>query len=156
MKTDLKKILSISGQSGLFLYLAQAKNGVIVESLATKQRSAFGANAKVTSLGDISIYTNTDEVPLKEVLTNMHNKLGDAPALSHKADSKLITKFFLEVLPDYDQERFYVSHMKKILDWYEVLRQYASFDFVNDEDEEGEVAEEAEGEVAEEAEEKAE
>ena len=134
MKTDLKEILSISGQPGLFRYLAQAKNGVIVESLVTKHRTSFGLNAKVTTLADISIYTNEDEVSLKEVLQKMAAQLGENDAPSSKADPKVIKAFFAEALPNYDEERFYVSHMKKVLDWYSVLKQYASLDFVEEED----------------------
>ena len=65
-KTDLKKILSVSGQHGLFLYLSQARNGVIVESLETKQRTTFGTSAKISSMADISVYTTTEDVSLKE------------------------------------------------------------------------------------------
>ncbi|MDD2595781.1 MAG: DUF5606 domain-containing protein [Bacteroidales bacterium] len=147
MKTDLKKILSISGQPGLFLYLSQAKNGVIVESLITKQRTAFGSNSKVTSLADISIYTNAEEVSLKDVLKNMAIKLGEDAAPSHKSDPKAIKSFFEEVLPDYDRDRFYVSHMKKVLEWYTILKQYASLDFEEEEEEEEEKSEETPAEA---------
>lgn len=143
MKTDLKEILSISGQPGLFQYLAQAKNGVIVESLSTKNRTSFGINAKVTSLADISIYTNEDEVSLKEVLKNMAAKLGGAAAPTSKSETKVIKAFFAEVLPNYDEDRFYVSHMKKVLDWYSVLSQYASLDFVEEEEKEDPAEEKA-------------
>ena len=67
MKTDLSKILSVSGQSGLFLYVSHARNGVIAESLADKKRSAFGMTSKITSLADISIYTDEEEVKLQQV-----------------------------------------------------------------------------------------
>ncbi|MFA5325408.1 MAG: DUF5606 domain-containing protein [Bacteroidales bacterium] len=134
MKTDLKKVLSVSGQPGLFLYLSQAKNGVIVESLVTKQRTSFGANSRVTTLADISIYTNEDELPLKEVLIKMINKLGEELAPSGKSDEKVMKAFFEEVLPDYDRDRFYVSHMKKVLDWYNILKQYASLEFAEEEE----------------------
>ena len=65
MATDLKKVLSITGQSGLFNYLAQSKNGVIVEALATGHRTAFSGNMKMTTLADVAIYTDEDELPLK-------------------------------------------------------------------------------------------
>jgi hypothetical protein len=72
-------------------------------------------------------------------------KLGQEPAMSPKSDPKAIKAFFAEVVPDYDEDRFYVSHMKKILDWYEVLRTHASLEFV-EEEEEKEEAEEARAE----------
>ena len=137
-KTDLKKILSVSGQRGLFLYLSQARNGVIVESLETKQRTTFGSSAKVSSMADISVYTTTEDVSLKEIFTGMAQKLNNGPAMSSKEDPKKIKAFFKEVLPEYDEERFYVSHMKKVLEWYNLLQQFASLDFVEEEGEEAE------------------
>ncbi len=134
-KTDLRKILSVSGEHGLFLYVAQAKAGLIAESLETKRRTTFGAHARVSSLSDISIYTETDEMPLKEVFTKMKEHLADAAAPSSKSASKDIEKFFGEVVPDYDADRFYVSHMKKVLDWYNCLKDFASLDFVNEDEE---------------------
>ncbi|MCF0168168.1 MAG: DUF5606 domain-containing protein [Bacteroidales bacterium] len=135
MKTDLKITLAISGQSGLYKYLAQAKNGMIVESLATGSRTAFGPSARVTSLADVSIYTTEDEVSLRQVLENMAKELAGGPAPSSKSDNKVIKDFFEKVLPNYDGDRFYVSHMKKVLDWYNALQQFASLEFVDDEEE---------------------
>ena len=134
-KTDLKKILSVSGEHGLFAYVAQGRNGIIAESLGTKQRQLLGPSAKVSSLADISIYTDEADVSLREVLTAMAAKLEQGPAPDPKGDPKAIKAFFAEVVPDYDENRFYVSHMKKILGWYEELRQYASLEFVEEEEE---------------------
>ena len=67
MKTDLSKILAVSGQSGLFLYISQARNGAIVEALADKKRSSVSMTSKITSLADISIYTDDEEVKLQQV-----------------------------------------------------------------------------------------
>ncbi len=134
-KTDLKKILSVSGQRGLFLYLSQARNGVIVESLETKQRTTFGSSAKISSMADISVYTTTEDVSLKEIFTGMAQKLKNGPAMSSKEDSKKIKAFFKEVLPDYDEDRFYVSHMKKVLEWYNLLQKFATLGFVEEEEE---------------------
>ena len=137
-KTDLKKILSVSGEHGLFAYVAQGRGGIIAESLADKHRQMLGASAKVSSLADISIYTDEADVPLRDVLTAMAAKLGTAAAPDPKGDAKAIKAFFAEVVPDYDENRFYVSHMKKILGWYEELRQHASLEFVEEEEEEAE------------------
>ena len=134
-KTDLKKILSVSGEHGLFAYVAQGRGGIIAESLQTKQRQLYGANAKVSSLADISIYTDESEMSLKEVLTAMAANLSQGAAPDPKGDPKAIKAFFAEVVPNYDEDRFYVSHMKKILGWYEDLRQYASLEFVEEEEE---------------------
>ena len=131
MKTDLSKILAISGQSGLYLYISHARNGAVVEALADKRRSSVSATSKITSLADISIYTEDEEVKLQQVLLNMKEVLGEAEAPSSKASAAELKALFEKALPDYDRDRFYVSHMKKVVDWYNALRNYASFDFVD-------------------------
>ena len=141
MKTDLSKILAISGQSGLYLYISQARNGAIVEALADKKRSSVSMNSKITSLADISIYTDDEEVKLQEVFLNMKEVLGDAEAPSSKSSPDQLKALFEKALPAYDRDRFYVSHMKKVVDWYNNLKKYASLDFVNPEDETEEAAE---------------
>ena len=135
MKTDLSRILSISGQSGLFLYVSQARNGAIVEALSDKKRSTVGMTSRLTSLADISIYTDDEEVKLQQVLLNMKEVLGDADAPSPKASAEELKALFEKALPAYDRDRFYVSHMKKVVDWYNNLKKYASLDFVNPEEE---------------------
>lgn len=129
MKTDLTKILAISGQSGLFLYISQARSGAIVESLADKKRSSFGMSSKITSLADISIYTDEEEVKLQQVFLNMKEVLGEDDAPSAKSSPEELKAFFGKALPTYDRDRFYVSHMKKVVEWYNCLKKYASLDF---------------------------
>ena len=141
MKTDLSKILAISGQSGLYLYISQARNGAIVEALSDKKRSSVSMNSKITSLADISIYTDDEEVKLQEVLLSMKEVLGDADAPSSKSSADELKALFEKALPAYDRDRFYVSHMKKVVDWYNNLKKYASLDFVNPEEEAEEAAE---------------
>ena len=142
MKTDLSRILSISGQHGLFEYVAQARNGVVIEALSDKKRTIADAKSRITTLADISIYTTEGEMKLQEVFQKMHEVLGDADAPLSKADPKAL---FEKAVPDYDADRFYVSHMKKVVDWYKEIKDYASFDFVTPE-EAGASAGEAEGE----------
>lgn len=138
MKTDLTKILSISGQPGLYLYIAQARSGAIVESLSDKKRSCFGLTSKMTTLADISIYTTEGEMKLSEVFLKLKDVLGGAEAPASKASSDELKALFARAVPDYDGERFYVSHMKKVVDWYNCLLKYASLDFVTPEEEESE------------------
>ena len=136
MKTDLSKILAVSGQSGLFLYISQARNGAIVEALADKKRTSVSMNSKITSLADISIYTDDEEVKLQQVFLNMKDVLGDADAPSAKSNPEDLKALFEKALPAYDRDRFYVSHMKKVVEWYNALKNYATLDFVYlDEDE---------------------
>ena len=135
MKTDLSKILAISGQSGLYLYVSQARNGAIVEALADKKRTSVGMTNKLTSLADISIYTDDEEVKLQQVFLNMKEVLGENDAPSAKSKPEELKALFEKALPAYDRDRFYVSHMKKVVEWYNALKNYASLDFVNPEEE---------------------
>lgn len=139
MKTDLAKILSVSGQHGLYLYLAQARNGAIAESLSDKKRTAFDAHSRISTLSDIAIYTSEGEMRLADVFTAM-KKVADAGTAvpASKASSEDIKAFFAAAVPNYDADRFYVSHMKKVLEWYDELVKYASLDFVTDEEREKE------------------
>ena len=138
MKTDLSKVLAISGQSGLYNYVSHSRTGVIVESLADKKRSNVSASGKVTSLADISIYTDEEEVKLQQVFLNMKEVLGDADAPTSKAKPEELKALFEKALPTYDRDRFYVSHMKKVVDWYNALKSHASLDFVEPESEDAE------------------
>lgn len=147
MKTDLQKILAVTGEQGLFRYVSQARNGMIAESFITGRRKVFGPHAKVSSLSDISIYTEEGETPLKDVLLKMKEILGDDNAPDPKSDEKVLKAFFGKALPGYDEDRFYPSHMKKVVSWYNLLKQYASLDF----EEEEKPAEETAGEASSEA-----
>lgn len=141
MKTDLSKILAVSGQSGLYLYISSTRTGAVVEALVDKKRSAVSASSRITSLADISIYTDEEEVKLQQVLLNMKEVLGDADAPSAKSKPEELKALFEKALPDYDRDRFYVSHMKKVVEWYNALKNYASLDFVDLDAEEAESAE---------------
>ena len=133
MQTDLARILSVSGQHGLFQYIAQARNGAIGESLSTKQRKVFSANNRISTLADIAIYTSEGEMKLDEVFLALKGVLGDAEAPSSKASEEELVALFQKAIPNYDPDRFYVSHMRKVVDWYDQISKYASFDFVKEE-----------------------
>lgn len=140
MKTDLARILSVSGQHGLFNYIAQARNGAIVEALSDKHRTCFDMKSRITTLADISIYTSEGEMKLQEVFQKLHDALGEADAPTSKASADELKALFLKAIPNYDGDRFYVSHMKKVVDWYNELKNFASLDF--EEGNEGEAASE--------------
>ena len=132
MKTDLARILSVSCQHGLYLYLAQARNGAIAESLSDKKRTCFDIKTRLTTLADIAIYTSEGELKLKEVFLKLKDVLGDGDAPSPKASSEELKALFAKAVPDYDADRFYVSHMKKVVEWYNELKNYASLDFAEE------------------------
>ena len=140
MKTDLARILSVSGQHGLFNYIAQARNGAIVEALSDKRRTCFDMKSRITTLAYISIYTSEGEMKLQEVFQKLHDTLGEADAPTSKASADELKALFLKAIPNYDGDRFYVSHMKKVVDWYNELKNFASLDF--EEGNEGEAASE--------------
>ena len=133
MKTDLTKILSVSGKSGLFQYLAQARSGVIAEALSDKKRCMLDLKSRITTLADISIFAASGEVKLKEVLLSLGKLYNGKPGPEKPSDAEL-KAIFQKAVPDYDQDRFYVSHMKKVHDWYNQLVKYASLDFVEEEE----------------------
>ena len=135
MKTDLSKILSVSGQHGLFNYIAQGRNGAIVEALSDGHRTRFDLKSRMTTLADISIYTEDEEVKLQSVFEKMHEVLGENDAPGAKASAEELKALFEKALPNYDGNRFYVSHMKKVVEWYNELKKYASLEFVEEEEE---------------------
>lgn len=147
MKTDLARILSVSGQHGLYYYLAQARNGAIAEALCDKKRVAFDLKSRITTLADIAIYTSEGEMKLAEVFKALEKTLAGAEAPDYKKASDAELKaLFAKAIPNYDADRFYVSHMKKVVDWYNQLLKYASLDFMTDEEREAEAKAEAEKE----------
>ena len=146
-KTNLAKTLSIRGQHGLFNYIAQSRTGAIVEAFEDKKRYNFSANAGITTLEDISIYTAEGEVKLKEVFASLHKELKEADAPAPKAAPAEFQALFSKVIPNYDADRFYVSHMKKVCEWYNQLKNYASLDFVTDEEREAEAEAQAQKEA---------
>ncbi len=118
---DLRTVLSVSGKPGLFKLIAHQKNGVVVESLLDGKRTAISANANVSSLGDIAIYTYEEEVPLRDVFKAMAEVTEGKEALSHKSSKDQLEDFFGEVLPKFDQERVYASDIKKVIQWFNIL-----------------------------------
>jgi hypothetical protein len=123
----LKDILAISGKPGLFIFVSQGRNGIIVESILDKKRMAVQSTTKVSSLEDIAIYTETEEVPLKEVFLKIYEKESGNQTISHKSTNEELKSFFESVLPDYDKDRVYVSDIKKLVNWYNLLIEHALF-----------------------------
>ncbi|HEX2396334.1 MAG TPA: DUF5606 domain-containing protein [Bacteroidales bacterium] len=118
---DLKEIMSVSGQSGLFKFVSQGRNGIIVESFTDKKRMFVNATQKVSSLGDIAIFTEGDEVPLKDVFKKIHEIQPGAEAPDPKSEPAELKKFMETVLPEYDRNRVYMSDIKKLVSWYNSL-----------------------------------
>jgi hypothetical protein len=118
---DLKGIIAISGRPGLFKVIAQGKNNVIVESLIDNKRFPAYTTDRISALEDISIYTTSEEKPLKEIFTSIFEKENGKETISHKDDPKKLEAYLAEILPDYDRERVYISDIKKIFQWFNLL-----------------------------------
>lgn len=119
---ELKEIMSVSGQTGLFRFISQARNGIIVESFTDKKRSFVSALTKVSSLEDIAVFTEKEEVPLKDIFKTIDSLDSELVIPQPKASPDELKKFMDQILPDYDQNRVYVSDIRKIINWYTILK----------------------------------
>ena len=121
---DFKDIAAVSGKGGLFKILKPTKSGVILESLDDKKaRLVATVHNKISVLEEISVYTHTTEgtIPLKDVFYTINKEFGTDTGLEKNSDSDELKSFFGHVLPDYDEDRVYVSDIKKMVNWYNVL-----------------------------------
>lgn len=117
----LKDILAISGEPGLFKFIAQGKNAIIVEHLETKKRSSAYGSAKVSSLEDIAIFTDKEDMPLGKVFDLIHEKGNGGPAIDSKSDTTKLKVWFEGILPEYSKDKVYTSDIKKVAQWYNIL-----------------------------------
>ena len=132
----LKSILSISGKPGLFKLVSGAKNMIIVESLVDGKRFPSHQRDKVISLADIAMYTETTEVPLREVLESVKKLENGAEAsVDPKAEPAVLREWFAKVLPDFDRDRVYPTDIKKLVQWYNLLVKSGNDDFSEKEEE---------------------
>ena len=129
----LKTVLTISGKPGLYKLVSSGRNMLIVETIdATKKRVPVHGVDKVVSLGDIAMYTDDEEVPLWQVLDSVKTKCeGAVCSVDYKkASNEELADFFAEVLPNYDRDRVYMSHVRKLIQWYNILVEASLTDFV--------------------------
>lgn len=144
-----KQILAISGKPGLFVLVSAGRNTLIVETLdENKKRFSVTSRDKITSLNDVSMYTNGEDVTLMSVFRNIQTEYQNAPVnLDAKKASKAELEAFMEkALPDYDRDRVYQNDIRKLLFWYNLLIKNGITDF-SDAEEEEEGAETAEKET---------
>ena len=125
-------ILAIAGKPGLYKLVTRGNNNLIVEALdATHKRMPAFATERITSLNDIAMFTESDDVPLMDVLDNM-KKLEDGKKASineKKASSQELQDYFTKVLPEWDRDRVQNSHIKKLITWYNILVEAGLTDF---------------------------
>lgn len=130
MPIDLRQVAAIAGMSGLFKVVKPTRTGVIVESLEEKPKNLVAqARHRMSLLDEISIYTTDEEgtVPLAKVFDLMHQKYGDTLPLSDKPGNEDYRKLLADVLPEYDEERVYISDMKKLVNWYYIVKDFVGF-----------------------------
>jgi len=119
---DLSGIISIAGMSGLYKVVAQTKNGLIVESIVEKKRVPTYSTQRISALDDISVFTTSEDMPLKDIFQKISDKLTGGPAIDHKASDNELKTFFAEAVPEYDKERVYISDIRKMINWYNILQ----------------------------------
>ena len=125
-------ILAISGKPGLYKLVTRGKNNLIVEALdATHRRMPAFATDRITSLADIAMFTETDDIPLMDVLENLKTlEDGKKAAVDpKKASTKELQDYFTKVLPEWDRDRVHVSDIKKLISWYNILIEAGITDF---------------------------
>jgi hypothetical protein len=125
----LDKILAISKKPGLFKLISPSKNAYIVESLLDQKRTAVKIDRSLTLLGDISVYTLEEEIPLSQVFYSIYEKEnGQKSSVDSKASKDDLEAYFFSILPNFDEDRVYSSDIKKIISWYNTLLN-SGFDF---------------------------
>ena len=135
----LKKVLAISGKSGLYELISYGKNMIVLKSLIDGKRLPAYSRDKIISLGDISMYTTGDDVPLWKVMQSIFEKFDGKELDAKKYETaEQIHDFFIQVLPDYDQDRVYKSDIKKVINWYNLLVKAGYTSFQPEEDESAE------------------
>ncbi len=118
---SLEKIIAVSGKPGLYKLLAQTRGGFLAESLLDGKRQSISLRNNVSVLNEIAIYTYGEEIPLREVFKAIYQKEDGKATIGHKSSKGELEKFFREVLPEYDEDRVYVSDIKKVVQWYNLL-----------------------------------
>lgn len=126
---SLEKVLSIAGKPGLYKLKSQTRAGFIAESLMDGKTVNVSGRHNVSLLSEIAIYTLTEEVPLREVFKKISEKEEGKETINHKVPKEELEEFFFGIMPDYDEDRVYVSDIKKVIQWYNMLVKNGLTDF---------------------------
>ena len=119
---DISGIISIAGMTGLYKVVAQSKSGFIVESLIDKKRIPAYSSYKISTLDDITVYSTGSDTTLKDVFTKMRDKQNGTAGPDHKSNDEELKIFFGEAFPEYDKDRVYISDIRKMISWYNLLQ----------------------------------
>ncbi len=134
-----ERILTISGKPGLYRLVSNGRNMFIVETVdATKKRMPVHSSSQVVMLDDVAIYTDTEEVPLRDIFAKIYEKENAVLPFDLKMSTpEELVEYFAGIMPDYDRERVYLTHIKKMFAWYNILVENGVVDFKSEEDEQG-------------------
>ena len=119
---NLEGLINISGKNGLFKVISNSKNMIIVESLVDKKRIPVHTGNQANMLEEIGIYTYNDTKPLSSVFEDIAKKENYNQTISHKLSKNELTEYFRKIVPDYDEEKVYISDIKKVIQWYNLLQ----------------------------------
>ena len=135
---NLKDILAVSGMPGLFRLVNSRNNGLLVTSLDDSSRTIFCSMRKhqFTPMETVAIYTMSDTIELSTIFERMLDQLTENPPASPSGKKDEIEDYFASIVPDYDQDRVYISDMKKVLKWFNILNEKGYLTAQPDSDEE--------------------
>jgi hypothetical protein len=121
---NLEGIINVAGKPGLYKVVSQGNNTVIVESFTDRKKTPLYSHNQANMLEEIGIYTYDDTKPLSEIFDDIAKKEKGEQSLSHKSSTNQLTAYFREILTDYDEERVYISDIKKVIQWYNAMQAF--------------------------------
>ena len=119
---NLEGIINVAGKPGLYKVVSKGNKTVIVESFIDGKRSPLYSDNQANMLEEIGIYTYDDTKPLSEIFDDIAKKEKGEQSINHKSSTKQLTIYFREILKDYDEERVYISDIKKVIQWYNAMQ----------------------------------
>jgi len=119
---NLEGIINISGKPGLFKIISKNKNNIIIESLSDGKRSALNSNNNANLLEEIGIYTYEETKSLSEIFNDIAKKENNNKSINHKSSNQQLIDYFREIVENYDEDRVYVSDIKKVIQWYNIMQ----------------------------------
>ena len=123
----IQEIIAIAGKPGLYRILTTGRNSLVVQSMTDGKRMSIAATSRVSSLGDITMYTTGEDIHLRDVLHRIHDHTGGKEGISHKASPAEIREFVDGIVPELDYDRVYNSDLKKLIQWFNTLAQHDAF-----------------------------
>ena len=119
---NLEGLINISGKNGLYKVISKSKNMIIVESIIDKKRMPVSSANQANMLEEIGIYTYEDTKPLSEVFEEIAKKENYNQTISHKLSKNKLLEFFRQIVTDFDEDKVYISDIKKVIQWYNLLQ----------------------------------